>query len=52
MHTKGGSHGGFVVDAAPGPERLTLLLGDRPFPVGQPPAGDLQVVRIDLPKTP
>src|SRR5262245_23554034 len=44
--------GGFVVDAAPGPERLTVLLGDRPFPVGRAPSGDTDVVRIELPKEP
>jgi hypothetical protein len=44
--------GGFVVDAAPGPERLTVLLGDRAFPVGRTPDGDLQVIHIDLPKEP
>jgi hypothetical protein len=44
--------GGFVVDAAPGPERLTVLLGDHPFPIGQAPAGDVRVVQIDLPKEP
>jgi hypothetical protein len=44
--------GGFVVDAAPGPERLTVLLGDRPFPVGRTPSGDVDVVRIELPKEP
>jgi hypothetical protein len=44
--------GGFVVDAVPGPERLTVLLGDRPFPVGRAPSGDVDVVRIELPKEP
>lgn len=44
--------GGFVVDAAPGPERLTMLLADRPFAVGQTPAGDVEVVRMELPKEP
>ena len=44
--------GGFVVDAAPGPERLTVLLGDRPFPVGRAPSEDTDVVRIELPKEP
>jgi len=44
--------GGFVVDAAPGPERLTVLLGDRPFAVGRAPSDDTDVVRIELPKEP
>ena len=44
--------GGFVVDAAPGPERLTAIFGDSPFPVGRPPAAGLQVIRIELPKEP
>jgi hypothetical protein len=44
--------GGFVVDESPGPERLILLFGDRAFPVGRPPAPNLQIVRIDLPKEP
>ncbi len=44
--------GGFVVDAAPGPERLTVLLSDRPFSVGRAPSGDTDVVRIELPKEP
>ena len=42
--------GGFVVDAAPGPERLTVLLSDRPFAVGRAPSNDTDVVRIELPK--
>jgi hypothetical protein len=44
--------GGFVVDAAPGPERLTVLLSDRPFAVGRSPGGDVEIVRIELPKEP
>jgi hypothetical protein len=44
--------GGFVVDAAPGPERLTVLLGDRPFTVGRAPPADVDVVRLELPKEP
>ena len=44
--------GGFVVDAAPGPERLTAIFGDSPFPVGRPPVAGLQVIRIELPKEP
>jgi hypothetical protein len=44
--------GGFIVDAAPGSERLTVILGDRPFPVGRAPTNDLQVVRVELPKEP
>lgn len=44
--------GGFVVDAAPGPERLTVLLGDRPFPVGAAPSAAVDVVRIELSKEP
>jgi hypothetical protein len=44
--------GGFVVDAAPGPERLTVLLGDRPFAVGRAPSDDVSVVRMELPKEP
>lgn len=44
--------GGFVVDAAPGPERLTVLLRDRPFTVGRAPSDDVDVVRIELPKEP
>ncbi len=44
--------GGFVVDAAPGPERLTVLLSDRPFSVGRAPSDDTDVVRIELPKEP
>jgi hypothetical protein len=44
--------GGFVVDAAPGPERLTVLLNDRPFAVGRAPSNDTDVVRIELPKEP
>jgi hypothetical protein len=44
--------GGFVVDAAPGPERLTVLLGDRAFAVGRVPESDLQVVQVELPKEP
>ena len=44
--------GGFIVDAAPGPERLTVLLSDRPFAVGRAPSNDTDVVRIELPKEP
>src|SRR5262245_13980862 len=44
--------GGFVVDAAPGPERLTILLADRPFAVGQAPGGDVEVSRMEVPKEP
>jgi hypothetical protein len=44
--------GGFVVDAAPGPERLTVLLGDRPFAVGRPASDDVDIVRMELPKEP
>jgi len=44
--------GGFVVDAAPGPERLTVLLSDRPFTVGRTPSDDTDVIRIELPKEP
>jgi hypothetical protein len=44
--------GGFVIDAAPGPERLTILLADHSFAVGQAPAADVEVVRLELPKEP
>jgi hypothetical protein len=44
--------GGFVVDAAPGPERLTVILSDRPFAIGRAPSDDTDVVRIELPKEP
>jgi hypothetical protein len=44
--------GGFVVDAAPGPERLTVILSDRPFSVGRALSEGTDVIRIELPKEP
>jgi hypothetical protein len=44
--------GGFVVDAAPGPETLVALVSDRAFAVGQPPEAGVEVVRVELPKEP
>ena len=41
-----------AIDATPGKETVTALFGERPFPVGAPPSGDVQVVTIDLKKTP
>jgi hypothetical protein len=44
--------GGFVVDAAPGPERLVARIADRPFTVGDAAETDVEIVRVELPKEP
>jgi len=44
--------GGFVVDAAPGPERLVARISDRAFTVGQGSEADVEVVQVELPKEP
>ena len=44
--------GGFVVDAAPGPERLVVRVSDHAFEVGRGDVAGVEVVRVELPKEP
>ena len=44
--------GGFVVDAAPGPEIVVALVADHAFSLGQASEADVEVVRVELPKEP
>jgi hypothetical protein len=44
--------GGFVVDAAPGPEILVALVADHAFAVGQAPETGVETIRVELPKEP
>lgn len=44
--------GVMILDAAPGKETVMSLFGDSPFPIGQPPAPELEVALIDLNKAP
>jgi hypothetical protein len=44
--------GAMVLDETPGKEIVTSLFGDHPFPIGQPPAADLEVAEIALVKAP
>jgi hypothetical protein len=40
------------IDATPGKEIVTALFGEHAFPIGAPPGGDVQVVTVELKKTP
>jgi hypothetical protein len=44
--------GAMVLDETPGKEIVISLFGDHPFPIGQPPAADLEVAEIELSKAP
>lgn len=44
--------GGFVVDAAPGPEILVALIADHAFELGQAPTAGVELVHVELPKEP
>jgi hypothetical protein len=44
--------GAMVLDETPGKEIVMSLFGDHPFPIGRPPAADLEVAEIELVKGP